>query len=288
MMVVTGHPRRLLLLTVMLAAVAVGCGAAGAGPDAARTGGGPGDPDGAQDGAASDAVADDAAQGDGDGQEGLASLVSRLPATTASFRAVDAVVAADLLGADREALGGGPVFDEDGDLNPSGALGSAVGGVIFPLAGPFDTAHEVVDLGQVRSAVTATAPDGALLAILTDQPTDELVDGYTRAGFESSDGGSRYILAAGDRDRSGGFPAVLLTDGVVVLGSTPEVLDRWDGGDGPGTEVDTLLSAAGDAWAVAGVLEGVGAAACAQAVAIVSDGVTDELLLLDAPPLSRC
>jgi hypothetical protein len=263
MVVATRQLHGYLLLTVF-AILAVGCGAADAGPGDGRR----------------DAVTD-AAQ---DGDEGLASLASRLPATTASFQAVDAVVAADALGADRGALGGGDlpaVFDEDGDLAPSGALNSALGGVIGPLAGPFATAHKVVDLGQVRTAVTATTPDGAFLAILTDQPTDALVDGYTGAGFESGDGGSRYLLPDGERDRSGGFPVVLLTDGLVVLASTTEVLDRWDDGEGPGAEIDALLSAAGDAWAVAGVLDGAGAAGCAQAVAIVSDGVTDELLLLD-------
>jgi hypothetical protein len=215
-------------------------------------------------------------------------LVRRLPEATVSVVAIDAVAGAEALGADRTALGRRAdlpaAWDSDGP-DPDGQLGTALLAAITPLIAPFDSVHDSIDLGQVTGVVraTTTEPRGGLIAIATAQSRDELVAAYTDAGFEPA--GDEVLAlpgAASPGDASGGFPVLEVSDGLLVLATATDILDRWEAATGPSDGVLDLLAAAGERWAISIQLPPQGAASCGAGVAIVSDGDTDELLLLDA------
>lgn len=128
---------------------------------------------------------------------------------------------------------------------------------------------------------TTAQPHAGLIVIATAPSSDELVGAYTDAGFQPADGDVLvHPDAAGDV--SGGFPVVEVGDGLLVLATSTDVLDRWQAATGPADDVLSLLAAAGDRWAISIQLPPLGAASCGDEVAIVSDDETDRLLLLDA------
>jgi hypothetical protein len=156
---------------------------------------------------------------------------------------------------------------------------------ITPLIAPFARAHDSIDLGQLTGVARATTaePRGGLIVVATAQSRDELVTTYTEAGFEPADG-DVFVLpdAASPGDVSGGFPALRIDDGLLLLATTPDLLDRWDAASGPVDGALSLFAAATERWAISIQLPRTRAASCGEGVAIVSDGETDELLLLDA------
>jgi len=217
----------------------------------------------------------------------LEELVRRLPETTMSVTTLDAVAAATALGADRSALGQRgvlpPLFGDDGP-DPDGQLGSALVGIISPLVSPSDTAHEIIDLGLVTGVVRASTsePFGGLVIIATGQPRDEFASAYTDAGYAPA-GDEVYVLPEepAPGDASGGYPAIVVSDGLLVLATTTDVLDRWQAATGPDDDVVAMLETAGESVAISILLPPRGAASCGESVAIVTDGTTDELLILD-------
>lgn len=224
----------------------------------------------------------------GHAEPGIDELVRRLPDATVSVMVVDVDAAAEALGAERAASGRRadlPAAATGDGVDPDGQLGLVLTSAISPLTTPFESAHEVIDLGQVTQVVraTMTQPHGAIVLVATAQASDELAAAYTDAGFEAA-GETVYLLrgASAAGDGSGGLPAVQLTDGLVILASDPDLFDRKDEASGPPAAVLSLLSAAGERWASSIQFPPLGAASCGDAVAIVSDGEHDELLLLDA------
>ena len=218
----------------------------------------------------------------------IETLVRRLPGTTVSVLAIDAVGGAEALGADRTALGRRAdlpaAWGSDGP-DPDGQLGSALVVAISPLLSPFDSAHDGIDLGEVTGVVQAATAEshGDLIVIATAPSRDELVAAYTDAGFEPADGDVLVLPgAASQGDVSGGFPVLEVSDGLLLLATSTDVLDRWEAATGPTDGLLSLLVAAGERWAISMQLPPMGAASCGEGVAIVSDGETDELLLLDA------
>lgn len=220
------------------------------------------------------------------GVSDLESLVRTLPETTESIRAIDAVAAGEALGADRTALGNAtdipPLYGEDGDgPDPTSQLGLSLSVIIGPLLDDAGNAHEIIDLGQVTGTIAATMETGAALIIVaTAQDDDELVAAYTDAGYEAGDDVLVLPGAGSGDDVSGGFPVVSIRGGLLVLAASSDALDEWEAATGPPDDVVTLLEAAGEYAAIHVLLPPLGAASC-DALAIVDDGVTDELLIVD-------
>lgn len=223
--------------------------------------------------------------GEGDAALDLEALVRRLPETTASVLVIDAAAAAEALGADPAALGRRAElpapYGPDGP-DPDGQLGATLTAAITPLLSPSEGAHEVIDLGQVTGIVSASIaePRGGLTVVATDQPTQDLVAAYTEAGLEAA-GDDVYVATGTAEDLAGGFPAIQVSDGLLILATSTELIDLWQAAAGPTDDALTLLAAADQHWAITIQLPRTGAASCGTAIAIVSDGVTDELLILD-------
>ncbi len=157
---------------------------------------------------------------------------------------------ADELGLLREVRAGA-----DGTSDPRLVLAAELASAIPPMNVAFDNVHlEAVEIGPIDTVVGL--PVDGVVMITTNQDPEQLTAVYADAGFEPQ-GDSRWFLPEGTDPRAGagGFPAVAVDDGQLVLGRSVEALDLPGSGDGASAALQALLDDVDDAWGLSAVAQ---------------------------------
>jgi hypothetical protein len=196
-------------------------------------------------------------------------LLDRLPAETSYVAAVDAAGMHEALGIDGDDLRTAeppPLLDDEGGFDPvARALSvlrvSAVPALLSPLTETFGS----LDLGAIDAGVYAfEVGDGGFAALVaTSHPVDELEQMLEEDGFQV-EGDGRWVFPEDDAPTSdddgelgppvsptGGFPAVTVEPGLLVMASSTSTLDAIAAADGAGSAVRSVVEAAGASWGIA-------------------------------------